>query len=37
MSCVALGTASSGEQLSMAGAERVFFDIPTLRDWLLSR
>jgi beta-phosphoglucomutase-like phosphatase (HAD superfamily) len=37
MSCVALETTLPGEQLSRAGADRVFRDIPTLRDWLLSR
>jgi HAD superfamily hydrolase (TIGR01549 family) len=37
MSCVALETALLGEELSRAGADRVFCDIPTLRDWLLSR
>jgi len=37
MSCVALDTTLPGEQLSWAGAGQVFSDIPTLRDWLLSR
>jgi beta-phosphoglucomutase len=37
MGCVALETTLPGELLSMAGADRVFRDIPTLRDWLLSR